>query len=254
MINMRSRRAILVRLIQRGFERGFEGMRLRYRDLLQRALGHRPLFLAVSFAFIAATFFLVPYLGQNFFPSVDSGQILMHVRGDIGTRVEESARNFAEVEKAIREIIPAEDLGAVVDNIGIPNSGINMSYNNTGIIGAQDGDIQIALNPGHRPTPEYVRLLRDKLPVRFPGTTFSFLPADITSSNSELRGTDADRSAVSVDRNSISISITRKSFCAKFAWFRALPTLASNSREKVPSSRSTSIARVLNTLASPSAM
>jgi multidrug efflux pump subunit AcrB len=169
------------RIIQRGFERSFETMRLRYRNLLERALGHRPMFLAVSLAFIAATFLLVPYLGRNFFPSVDSGQILMHVRGDIGTRVEESARNFAEIEKAIREIIPAEDLGAVVDNIGIPNSGINMSYNNTGIIGAQDGDVQIALNPGHRPTPEYVSLLRDKLPSRFPGTTFSFLPADITS-------------------------------------------------------------------------
>jgi multidrug efflux pump subunit AcrB len=169
------------RRIQRSFEHNFEAMRHGYRELLERALAHRPAFLALSLTFIAATFLLVPYLGRNFFPSVDSGQILMHVRGDIGTRVEESARNFADIEKAIRDIIPAEDLGAVVNNIGIPNSGINMSYNNTGIIGAQDGDIQIALNPGHRPTPEYVSLLRDKLPSLFPGTTFSFLPADITS-------------------------------------------------------------------------
>ncbi len=169
------------RLMQHGFEHAFESLRVGYRGLLENALTHRAVFLAFSLAFMAGSFFLVPYLGHNFFPAVDSGQILMHARLDIGTRVEESARRFAEIQNAIREIIPAEDLGAVVDNIGIPISGINMSYNNTGTIGAQDGDIQIALNPGHRPTPEYVSLLRDELPKRFPGATFAFLPADIVS-------------------------------------------------------------------------
>jgi multidrug efflux pump subunit AcrB len=168
-------------LLQRKFEHGFEAMRLSYRDLLQRALGRRALFLGFSFAFIAASFYLVPYLGRNFFPSVDSGQILMHARLGVGTRVEESAREFARIQDAIREIIAPQDLDAMVDNIGMPISGINTSYNNTGMIGSQDGDIQIALKPGHRPTPEYVKMLRDELPKRFPGVTFSFLPADIVS-------------------------------------------------------------------------
>lgn len=168
-------------LFQRKFEHGFEAMRLSYRDLLQRALGRRALFLGFSFAFIAASFYLVPYLGRNFFPSVDSGQILMHARLAIGTRVEESAREFAQIQDAIRQIIAHEDLDAMVDNIGMPISGINTSYNNTGMIGPQDGDIQIALKSGHRPTPEYVKMLRDELPKRFPGVTFSFLPADIVS-------------------------------------------------------------------------
>ena len=169
------------KLFQRGFEHSFERMRLTYRDLLDRALTHRAPVLVFSFGFIIASFYLVPQLGRNFFPSVDSGQILMHVRCAIGTRVEETARQFAQIEKTIRDVIPPKDLGAIVDNIGIPYSGINTSYNNTGTIGPQDGDIQIALNPGHRATAEYVHLLRDQLPKKYPGVTFSFLPADITS-------------------------------------------------------------------------
>jgi multidrug efflux pump subunit AcrB len=168
-------------LLQRAFEHGFEKFRVGYHGLLEGALAHRTMVLIFSFGFIAASFLLAPYLGRNFFPSVDSGQILMHVRLDIGTRVEESAREFARIQDAIRDVIAPEDLGAMVDNIGIPVSGINMTYNNSGVIGSQDGDIQIALNPGHRPTPEYVRELRDKLPEKFPGATFSFLPADIVS-------------------------------------------------------------------------
>lgn len=168
-------------LFQRGFERAFEVMRSAYRDLLQRALTHRAVFLVVSFAFILSSFYLVPYLGRNFFPAVDGGQILMHARLEIGTRVEESARKFAQIQDAIREIIAPEDLDVMVDNVGMPVSGINTSYNNTGMIGPQDGDIQIALKHGHRPTELYVRQLRDELPKRFPGVTFSFLPADIVS-------------------------------------------------------------------------
>src|SRR6185295_7160395 len=117
----------------------------------------------------------------DFFPSVDAGQILIHARGRVGTRVEESANTFADIQKAIRKIIQPEELATIVDNIGIPVSGINMTYNNTGTIGSQDGDIQIKLKEGHQPTAEYVRILREELPQRFPGMTFSFLPADIIS-------------------------------------------------------------------------
>src|SRR6202044_51581 len=105
----------------------------------------------------------------------------MHVRTRVGTRIEETAQQFSEIEKTVRQIIPPEDLATLVDNIGFPISGINMTYNNTGTIGTQDGEIQIKLNDGHRPTAEYVRSLREELPARFPGTTFSFLPADIIS-------------------------------------------------------------------------
>ncbi len=168
-------------LFQRGFEHGFESFRVAYRNILESALNHRAIVLFVSFGFIAASACLAPFLGRNFFPAVDSGQILMHVRLAIGTRVEESANEFAKIQDVIRDIIAPEDLSAMVDNIGLPISGINTAYNNTGTIGAQDGDIQIALNHGHRPTAEYVRELRDELPKQFPSATFSFLPADIVS-------------------------------------------------------------------------
>jgi multidrug efflux pump subunit AcrB len=105
----------------------------------------------------------------------------MHARTQVGTRVEESANKFADIEKALRQIIPPRDLDTIVDNIGFPVSGINMTYNNSGTIGPQDGDVQIKLAEGHRPTADYVRLLREELPARFPGATFSFLPADIIS-------------------------------------------------------------------------
>jgi multidrug efflux pump subunit AcrB len=123
----------------------------------------------------------VPFLGRDFFPSVDAGQILMHARTQIGTRVEDTSRQFAEIQKAIRQIIPAEELATVVDNVGMPGSGINMTYNSTGTIGTQDGDIQIKLKENHKPTAGYIRTLREELPLRFPGVTFSFLPADIIS-------------------------------------------------------------------------
>jgi multidrug efflux pump subunit AcrB len=139
------------------------------------------MFVTGFLAAVLASLALVPYLGRDFFPSVDAGQILLHVRTPVGTRVEGSAEQFAGIEKAIREIIPSDELATVVDNIGFPVSGINMTYNNTGTIGSQDGDIQIKLNEEHRPTQQYVRTLREELPARFPGTTFSFLPADIIS-------------------------------------------------------------------------
>ncbi len=166
---------------QRAFEARFERIRGGYRDLLAVTMRRRPVFVVGFLAVVAASFLLVPYLGRNFFPSVDAGSILMHVRTQVGTRVEESANQFAEVQKAIRKIIPPGEIETLADNIGMPISGINMTYNNTGLIGPQDGDIQIKLKEGHRPTSEYVQALREQLPRAFPGMTFAFLPADIVS-------------------------------------------------------------------------
>ena len=168
-------------LFQRGFEAMFERIRTTYHGLLELALGHRAVFVVGFMACVLASFALTPYLGRNFFPAVDTGQILMHARLQVGTRVEESARQFADIQKAIRQIIPPDQLVTMVDNIGIPVSGINLTYNNTGVIGSQDGDIQVKLSEDHRPTDEYVRRMREELPRRFPGVTFSFLPADIVS-------------------------------------------------------------------------
>src|SRR5476649_2042427 len=170
----------LIRL-QRGFEAAFEHFRDVYSDLLGLALLHRTPFVCGFVAFIASSFLLSPFLGRNFFPAVDGGQILMHVRAPIGTRVEETANRFADIEKEIRRLIPPQEIATMVDNVGFPVSGINMTYNNTGTIGSQDGEIQIKLVKDHRPTAEYVRDLRRVLPERFPGFTFSFLPADIIS-------------------------------------------------------------------------
>jgi multidrug efflux pump subunit AcrB len=164
---------------QRGFERGFERLRAGYHDLLALAIEHRRLFVGGFLGFIAVSFLLAPFLGRNFFPEVDGGQILLHVRTPVGMRVEETAARFAAVEQAIRQVIPPSEVAAVVDNIGTYLSSINTIYNNTGTIGESDGDIQISLSEGHAPTADYVSRLRDQLPRRFPGTTFSFLPADI---------------------------------------------------------------------------
>src|SRR5882724_11119827 len=166
---------------QRGFEARFERFRAGYRDVLELALHHRAVFIGSFLAFVAASFLLTPFLGRNFFPSVDAGQILMHVRAPIGTRVEETANRFADIQKEIRRVIPSREIATMVDNVGMPVSGINMTYNNTGTIGSQDGEIQIKLVADHRPTADYVRQLRRELPERFPGFTFSFLPADIIS-------------------------------------------------------------------------
>src|SRR5580692_11165125 len=166
---------------QHGFEERFTRMRAGYHGLLALAIEHRRLFVAGFIGFIAVSFLLAPFLGRNFFPQVDGGQILMHVRTPVGMRVEETAGRFAQVEKAIREVIPAAEVGAVADNIGTYLSSINTIYNNTGTIGESDGDIQISLNEGHAPTADYVSRLRQELPRRFPGLSFSFLPADIVS-------------------------------------------------------------------------
>ncbi|MFZ2208475.1 MAG: efflux RND transporter permease subunit [Porticoccaceae bacterium] len=166
---------------QRGFEARFERIRAGYRDVLALALHRRRIFVPAFLGFIALSFLLVPFLGRNFFPAVDSGQMLIHARVPVGTRLEETSQHFAHIEQAIRRIIPREELGAIADNIGLPVSGINMTYNNSGTIGPQDGDIQIALTKDHQPTENYVAELREQLPRAFPGVTFAFLPADIVS-------------------------------------------------------------------------
>jgi multidrug efflux pump subunit AcrB len=170
----------LVRL-QLGFAARFMQLRDGYHELLALALEHRGRFVGGFLGFLAVSFLLAPFLGRNFFPQVDGGQMLLHVRGPVGMRIEETAARFTEVESAIRQTIPPAEVAAVVDNIGTYISGINTIYNNTGTIGESDGDIQLSLNPGHAPTGNYVNLLRQQLPRRFPGMSFSFLPADIVS-------------------------------------------------------------------------
>jgi multidrug efflux pump subunit AcrB len=187
---------------QRGFEASFLRLRAAYHGLLSLAIAHRRIFVAGFLGFVVISFALTPFLGRNFFPQVDGGQILMHVRAPVGTRVEETAADFAEVEKAIRGIIPPAQTAAIVDNIGTYLSSLNTIYNNTGTMNESDGDIQISLKEGHRPTVEYVSRLRDELPRRFPGMTFSFLPADIVSQilnfgapapiDLQVRGNDLD--------------------------------------------------------------
>ena len=166
---------------QRNFEQAFENFRGVYHALLKMAMAGRWKFVTGFLAIVVLSFGLTPYLGSNFFPSVDSGQILIHARLPVGTRVEESAARFAMIEKTIREVIPEEEISTLVDNIGLPPSSINLIYNNTGVIGPQDGDIQIALRKDHAPTAHYVRKLREALPEAFPDTVFSFPPADIVS-------------------------------------------------------------------------
>ena len=166
---------------QRGFEHRFEQVRGRYRELLGGALRHPWRFVGIFLLLVFASFGLVPWLGQNFFPTTDSGQIKLHVRAQTGTRIEETARLCDDVEAVVRRVIPPRELTSIVDNIGLPISGINMAYNNSGTIGVEDADILITLAPDHGPTANYVQTLRERLPRQFAGSTFSFLPADITT-------------------------------------------------------------------------
>lgn len=166
---------------QQAFERRFARFRDVYYSLLILAVENRRRFVIGFLTIVLLSFALVPWLGRDFFPSVDAGQIKMHVRAQVGTRIEETAKLFDQIEQNIRSTIPPEELGSIVDNLGLTVSGINQAYNNTGTIGPQDGDILISLNEGHHPTDDYVTRLRANLVRQFPGTTFSFLPADIIS-------------------------------------------------------------------------
>ena len=166
---------------QQAFEDRFSRIRDRYRSLLLLALGRPKTFIVAFLACVLLSFGLWPFLGENFFPSVDSGQILMHVRAQPGTRIEETARLFDLVEQTVRHTIPPDQLDNIVDNIGLPFSGINMAYQNTGTIGPEDGDALISLKEDHGPTATFIKELRTTLPQKFPEATFSFLPADIVS-------------------------------------------------------------------------
>ena len=167
--------------LQQGFENRFGRVRERYRSLLSLALGRPKTFMVGFLACVVLSFGLWPFLGENFFPAVDSGQILMHVRAQPGTRIEETARLFDLIEQTVRGIVPPDQLDNIVDNIGLPFSGINMAYQNTGTIGPEDGDALISLKEDHGPTADYIKRLRTVLPQKFPEATFSFLPADIVS-------------------------------------------------------------------------
>jgi len=166
---------------QRGFEHRFERFRAGYVNLLGRALAGRRPFMIGFLAVVLISFALVPFLGRNFFPSVDSGQILMHVRVPVGSRVENTAAEFDRIERKVRELIPGDEIVSVADNVGLPVSSINMIYNISGTVGPMDGDVYITLKKDHSPTDEHVAMLRRELPRLYPGRTFSFLPADITS-------------------------------------------------------------------------
>ncbi len=167
--------------MQVGFEKGFDKLRENYRILLGVVFENRILFSVVFLAFCIGSCVLIPFLGQDFFPAVDAGTFRLHARVRSGTRIEETAKAIDEIEADIRREIPTEELHGILDNIGLPNSGINLSYSDSGVAGPNDADILVSLNEGHRPTAEYVRRLRLRLNHNFPGTTFYFLPADIVS-------------------------------------------------------------------------
>jgi CzcA family heavy metal efflux pump len=167
--------------MQQRFEHGFEGLRDRYHGVLEICVRHNKLF-AISFlAVCILSFALLPLLGQDFFPAVDTGEFKLHLRAPTGTRIEETAALCDHVEDAIRKEIPQNEIRSVIDNIGLPYSGINLSYSNSAPTGPGDADILVALTKDHRPTAEYEHDIRLKLNQEFPGVTFYFLPADIVS-------------------------------------------------------------------------
>ncbi|MFY9986751.1 MAG: efflux RND transporter permease subunit [Chthoniobacterales bacterium] len=167
--------------LQHGFEKGFELVRNGYSGLLTSLVAHRKLFIPAFLGACLCGVFLVPWLGQDFFPDTDSGQFILHVRARTGTRIEETARLFDLVEDVIRQNIPAKEMDNILDNIGLPYSPYNTMHSTSGVLGANDGDVLVSLRQNHSPVADYVRDLRVLLPQRFPGVTFYFLPADIVT-------------------------------------------------------------------------
>jgi CzcA family heavy metal efflux pump len=164
------------------FEHYFEKLRSWYYGVLGFCMEYRAVFLVAIIAFwIGSIALLYPWLGQDFFPSVDGGQFKLHVRAHTGTRVEDTAKLCDEIEDVIRQEIPEAEMGTVIDNIGIPYSGLNLSYSNSATVGTADADIQVTLAEKHRPTGEYTHALRDRLTRQFPGTEFYYLPTDMVS-------------------------------------------------------------------------
>lgn len=172
--------AMLVRWQQR-FEAGFSAVRDRYHAVLGLALANRRRFLFGFMACVLLSFALLPTLGQDFFPATEASALSLHVRLPLGTRIEETAAAFDRIEARIRQVVPPHEIDAIVDNLGLPMTGINMAYSASGTIGPQDGDIQVSLKPGHGDAAAYEKRLREVLPSAFPGTSFAFLPADTSS-------------------------------------------------------------------------
>jgi len=170
-----------MRRFQQRFEAGFERVRASYRGFLETVLEHRAAFITGFLGFAVLSSLIYPFLGRNFFPDVDAGQIKLHIRGQTGLRVEDTAVLVDHIEAAMKEVIPPQEISSMVDNIGLPVSSINLTYGNSGTIGSSDADILISLTPAHASTAEYVRQLRMRLPQEFPSVVFGFLPADIVS-------------------------------------------------------------------------
>jgi multidrug efflux pump subunit AcrB len=167
--------------IQVVFERSFESLRQRYERILRAMVNHRGAFIPAFLLLCLSAALLLPWLGQDFFPSVDSGQIVLHLRAKTGTRIEETARLCDLVESSVRRIIPAREIDNILDNIGLPYSPMNTMHSTSGVIGANDADVFISLREGHHSSADYIRTLRASLPREFPGATFYFLPADMVT-------------------------------------------------------------------------
>ncbi|HTS76104.1 MAG TPA: efflux RND transporter permease subunit [Bryobacteraceae bacterium] len=167
--------------LQRAFERGESRVRDSFRNLLAACIRHHWLFLPSFLGASLAVFLLFPWLGQDFFPSIDAGRFDLHFRAKTATRIEETAKLGDEVEASIKRMIPAQEISSIVDNIGMPYSSINMSYSVSQPIGTMDADVLVSLTEKHRPTGDYVRELRNRLPREFPGVAFYFIPADMVS-------------------------------------------------------------------------
>ena len=167
--------------MQLAFETGFEALRSRYSMLLASAIRRRKIFVVSFFAACILSFALLPFVGQDFFPAVDTGEFKIHLRALTGTRIEETANLCGQIDDDIRGAIPPSELVTIIDNIGVPYSSQNLAYSNSAPIGPGDADIQVELTPKHRPTQEYVRELRAKLSHDFPGVTFYAVPVDIVS-------------------------------------------------------------------------
>ncbi|HEX3661830.1 MAG TPA: efflux RND transporter permease subunit [Acidobacteriaceae bacterium] len=167
---------------QLGFEHHFEKIRSGYRSILELCIEHAALFMVLFFVFtMGSAAVLYPFLGEDFFPSVDSGQFKLHVRARTGTRIEDMAALCDRIDNTIRQAIPKKELVTIIDNIGLPYSGINTTYSNSAPIGPADADIQVSLTEHHRPTDEYVAKLREELPRKFPGIEFFTLPVDMVT-------------------------------------------------------------------------
>src|SRR5580692_4881495 len=167
--------------ISQGFENNFTKLREGYRDLLSICLRHPKVTIISVLAFAAASLVLFPFLGEDFFPNVDAGRFDMHIRMKAGTRIEETARSADEIEHMLRRLIPADQLEGIIDNLGIPYSGINLSYNTSGTTSGADGDILVSLKENHGPTNQIIRNIRRQMPQEFPDIEFWFPPADIVA-------------------------------------------------------------------------